>query len=716
MRKGARLNVRISLTERLTVEANGATVDEQRFPGRQGRIVFAYLAAQNGRPVPRDELADLLWDEDLPATWIKALGVLMTKLRALLAECGIDGSTALTSAFGCYQLTLPAGSWIDVDAALEALERAEAELAVGDLIEAKAQAATAASLARRIFLPGEDAPWVEEKRRDLHEVVVRAVECVRDVSFGAGDFGEAVRRGEEVIQLEPFRESGYRRLMEAHAAAGNPAEALRVYERCRRFLADELGAYPSQDTEAVYLDVLRAENAVDEPAEPEGSVRLQPRRRRRRTALLIAVGVLLAAGVALVAGALSSGGGALPAKFHALGSHRCSALHYGGAGSPELLIVADLPLHPEVRAITTPMVNAMELALQNHSYRAGTHRVALQVCDDSIQGNTVPVYDEATCRANARRYAANASVIGVVGPFSSTCAKLEVPILNRAPGGPVAVVSPSNTDVGLTRPPLHAVKDEPAIYHPTGRRNYARVIPADDIQAAADALAARSLGVKRVYVLYPGDYEVPLVRDFVRAAIRLRIPIPGHGSWQEGQASYARLADRIARTGADGVFIAGYSDPGSVRLLRDLRARLGPGAHFLTSSDFDPPDALLASAGAQGMTVSQPGPLGEHISTAGKRYAASFSKKFGTEPTSFALSSAQAMDVLLDAIARSDGTRASVTRRLFDTRVTNGILGSFSITSTGDTSLNAITIQRVVGGKLTTYATIVVPDTLVAAE
>jgi DNA-binding SARP family transcriptional activator len=82
-------------------------VDEQRFPGRQGRIVFAYLAAQNGRPVPRDELANLLWDEELSATWEKALRVLMTKLRALLEECGIDGSTALKSAFGCYKLSLP---------------------------------------------------------------------------------------------------------------------------------------------------------------------------------------------------------------------------------------------------------------------------------------------------------------------------------------------------------------------------------------------------------------------------------------------------------------------------------------------------------------------------------------------------------------------------------------------------------------------------------
>jgi branched-chain amino acid transport system substrate-binding protein len=502
--------------------------------------------------------------------------------------------------------------------------------------------------------------------------------------------------------------------MEAHASAGNPAEALRSYERCRRFLADELGAYPSSETEAVYLEVLRAENATEEAVDLGGSRSPERRPRRRRTALLIAVGVLLAAGIALVAGALSSGGEASLPQFHTLASHRCSSLHHRGAESPELLIVADLALQPDARATTSPMVKAMKLALERHSYRAGKHRVALQVCDDAIpQAN---YYDESTCRGNARQYVANASVIGVIGPFTSTCAMAELPILNRAAGGPVAVVSPSNTYVGLTRPPLEAAKDEPAIYRPTGQRNYARVIPADDIQAAADALAARSLGVERVYVLYPREYEVPLVLDFHRAADRLRIPIAGHGSWQQGQESYARLADRIARTGADGVFIAGGSGPGSVRLLRDLRARLGPGVQFLTASDFDPPARLLASAPAEGMTISQPGPLGEHLTTAGKRYAASFSKEFGTRPTSFALSSAQAIDVMLDAIARSDGTRASVTRSLFDKRVSYGILGSFWITPTGDTSLNAITIHRVVRGKLTTYATIIVPDTLVGPE
>src|ERR1700751_2611748 len=139
------------------VEANGACLDEERFPGRQGRILFAYLAAQNGRPVPRDEIAERLGGDKLPATWVKALGVLMTKLRALLEESGIDGSTALTSAFGCYKLSWPVGSWIDVDAAVEALERAESRLEGGEVADAKAEAATAALPARGIVLPGAEA-------------------------------------------------------------------------------------------------------------------------------------------------------------------------------------------------------------------------------------------------------------------------------------------------------------------------------------------------------------------------------------------------------------------------------------------------------------------------------------------------------------------------------------------------------------------------------
>jgi len=297
------------MTDRLAVEANGTRLSEQRFPGRQGRILFAYLAAQKGRPVPRDELAELLWGEELPATWEKALRVLMTKLRALLAECGLDGATALTSAFGCYQLTLPEGAWIDVHAAANAIERAETALAAGDADYARAQASTAAELARRVFLPGEEGPWVEDQRRDLRDILVRALECLRDAALANEEFGDAVRYAAEITELEPFRESSYRALMQAHAAAGDPAEALRVYERCRRFLADELGAYPSPESEAVYRELLRSSpgssaagaDELDSDGvgpEPPPTARTTGRS-RRRIAALVAGALLVAAAVAL---------------------------------------------------------------------------------------------------------------------------------------------------------------------------------------------------------------------------------------------------------------------------------------------------------------------------------------------------------------------------------------------------------------------------------
>ena len=139
--------VRVSLTERVSIEAGGVVVGEEHFPGRQGRLVFAYLLAAQ-RPVSKDELAEALWGDEPPARWEKALSVLVSKLRALLNECGVDGSESLTSAFGCYRLILPAGSWIDVAAADEAAKAAERALAGGDLDGARLNASTAESLAR----------------------------------------------------------------------------------------------------------------------------------------------------------------------------------------------------------------------------------------------------------------------------------------------------------------------------------------------------------------------------------------------------------------------------------------------------------------------------------------------------------------------------------------------------------------------------------------
>jgi YVTN family beta-propeller protein len=252
--------------------------------------------SEQSRPVPRDELAEALWEEAPPATWDKALTGIVSKLRALLAGVGINSANVLTGAFGCYRLELPEGSWVDVIVAANEAQAAEEALTANDLDTAKTAAGLAESLLRRPFLPGEDGPWVEEKRREFADVRGRALTTLADACLRAGDTADAAKWAEQTIALAPFRETGYRRLMGAHAAAGNRAEALRVYERCRLLLAEELGAYPSPETETIYRELLEKPSAhtgaqeLPEPRPPPAAVAhgQVPGASRRRLALVLA--------------------------------------------------------------------------------------------------------------------------------------------------------------------------------------------------------------------------------------------------------------------------------------------------------------------------------------------------------------------------------------------------------------------------------------------
>ena len=297
--------LKVYLAGRVAAERDGVVIDERRLPGRQGRLLFARLVVGEGTPIPKDELADLLWEDSPPASWEKALGVLASKLRSVLASERTDEACTLAAASGCYRLDLPHGSWVDVAAAEEAADEAEAALTRDDLKGARRAATLVESLLRGPFLPGDDGTWVENKRGELAEVRARALSVLAEVSLRSGAAPESVRWAEQAVAAEPFRESGYRRLMEAHIGAGNRAEALRVYERCRRLLAEELGAFPSPETEAVYRDLLEAPPTRASQTTRAGSpVGASHRFRRRRVAVLI--GLLVVAGATAAAVALAS--------------------------------------------------------------------------------------------------------------------------------------------------------------------------------------------------------------------------------------------------------------------------------------------------------------------------------------------------------------------------------------------------------------------------
>jgi DNA-binding SARP family transcriptional activator/DNA-binding beta-propeller fold protein YncE len=295
-------------------------------------LLFAYLVAERGRAVPREELAEALWADAPPATWEKVLTVIVSKLRSVLADRGIDGAAALTGAFGCYRMELPAGTWVDVLVAADALREAEDALAAGNPAQAKAAAAISAPLLSQPFLPGEEGAWVDEKRREFADVRGRALAALADACLQSGDPAAAAKWAEQTVALAPFRETGYRRLMEAHVAAGNRAEALRVYEDCRRLLAEELGSYPSPETESLYRSLLETpaaratatadasptggntpvNRACERPALVGASKRTLPRRRWPTWLALGVVGIAVAAGAVAAAVTLTRGASGKP--------------------------------------------------------------------------------------------------------------------------------------------------------------------------------------------------------------------------------------------------------------------------------------------------------------------------------------------------------------------------------------------------------------------
>jgi branched-chain amino acid transport system substrate-binding protein len=261
------------------------------------------------------------------------------------------------------------------------------------------------------------------------------------------------------------------------------------------------------------------------------------------------------------------------------------------------------------------------------------------------------------------------------------------------------MVSPLNSYLGLTHAGPGAQRGELASLYPTGTRNYLRVYPTDDVQAAALAVFAQSLGRTRVALLDDGDpsYGRALAGAFRRAARRLKLHVVLRAGWEPQAPSYRRLAEQVARAGVDVVVVSGLLDNNGAGVVRDLRARLGRRVAILATDGFTPVPLLLDEAGraGRGVYISISGITINQLGAAGRRFARAFSgTQAGVALEPSTIYAAQAADVMLDAIARSDGTRPSVLKQLFATKVRAGLLGSFAFDAAGDITQSPITIVR----------------------
>ena len=382
-------------------------------------------------------------------------------------------------------------------------------------------------------------------------------------------------------------------------------------------------------------------------------------------------------------------------------SSACERVQAGPTGAADLLITADLPLQGGVRISALQMSEAIAFVLREHGFRAGRYRLAYQLCDDSVA--RTGLYDEAKCASNARAYGQNPDVIGVIGTLNSGCAVTAIPELNRAAEGPLAMVSPLNDFIGLTRSGPGVDPSLPAVLYPTGKRNYLRVYPTGDLEGAALALFARERGWNRAFVLDDGDpgYGALQAEAFETAARRVGLTLVGRKSWDPRAKNNTALMRTAEASEPDVVYVGGLLDTNAGGVIRELRAALGRDVDLVGPSGLTGVPQLMKSSrgSALGMYLSFPGVLLEALPRAGVSWVERFRETQGRAPIEpSAVYAAQATEVLLDAIARSDGTRASVVRELFETHITDGLLGTFGFDQNGDISESPVTILRVQRG------------------
>jgi DNA-binding SARP family transcriptional activator len=251
-RLGSLSSTTIQLCGPYVVELEGRRI-EHALPGRQGRLLFAYLALNRDRPLSRAELIDAIWSREPPRDPSDALAALLSKVRAALGNRYLEGRGRLT-------LALPAQAEVDVERALAAVHQAESACSLADWPRAWSASLAAQNVAKRTLLGEYEEPWIEAWRRTLDEVLVRALECYAKACLGLGstELAGAERAARLLVRSAPLHESGYGLLMAALEARGNAAEALIVYETLRQRLRNELGVSPAEPLQAAYRRLLAA--------------------------------------------------------------------------------------------------------------------------------------------------------------------------------------------------------------------------------------------------------------------------------------------------------------------------------------------------------------------------------------------------------------------------------------------------------------------------
>jgi branched-chain amino acid transport system substrate-binding protein len=367
------------------------------------------------------------------------------------------------------------------------------------------------------------------------------------------------------------------------------------------------------------------------------------------------------------------------------------------AQSSTIKIVSSLPRTGSSKGQTDTIVNSYKMALEEAGNKAGDFTITYEDMDDATPARGA--WDAGKEAENANKAVSEADVMVYLGTFNSGAAKVAIPILNRSS---LVMISPANTYPGLTKPGK-GEPNEPDIYFPNGVRNYARVVPADDLQGAVAANWAKSIGVSKAYVLDDTElYGHGIAVVFADTAAKIGLGVAAGPEGIDSKASdYRALATKIRGTGADMVYYGGITQNNAGKLFKDLRSVLGPDIKLM-GPDGIYEQAFIDDAGdaSEGVYITFGGVGASKLAGKGATWYSAYKAKFNGEPEGYASYGYEAMKVALNAIATAGSKdREAIRAAVFATANYEGVLGTWSFDANGDTSLTTMSGRQVVGGK-----------------
>lgn len=369
------------------------------------------------------------------------------------------------------------------------------------------------------------------------------------------------------------------------------------------------------------------------------------------------------------------------------------------ASGNTIKIVSSFPLTGSAVGQTQTIVNSIKQAIEETSSTVcdGKLKIEYESKDDATAATGK--WDAAREAENANNAVADPNVVAYIGTFNSGAAKIAIPILNQAN---LVMVSPANTAVGLTK--AGGEPGEPEKYYPNGKRNYARVVPADDLQGSAAANWAKSLGVKKVYILDDQEvYGKGLADVFEATGKKIGLEVLGHEGIDARATDYKALMNKIKALNPDMIYFGGITQNNAGQLIKDMRnVGMTQDKVKFMSPDGTYEQALIDAAGkdAEGVLATFGGVPPKQLTGAGKAWYDSYKKKFNAEPEAYAAYGYEAAKVVLTGIGKvCKNDRAAIRDAILGTKDYKGILGTWSFDTNGDTTLTTMSGNTVKSSK-----------------